>query len=78
MSAAKDGLRGEIENPLTGKPIGMREFLKWTLDELMPLADALDLREDLTPLVEMAMGGPNFGPIQPPSIANNPMANIQF
>ena len=37
----------------------MRSFLKWTLDEVHPLADALGLWEDLTPLVEMASGAPN-------------------
>jgi acetylornithine deacetylase/succinyl-diaminopimelate desuccinylase-like protein/gamma-glutamyl:cysteine ligase YbdK (ATP-grasp superfamily) len=59
QEAAKQGLRAEIENPLTGKPIGMREFLKWTLEEVQPLAEALDKWEDLTPLVEMAGGAPN-------------------
>ncbi len=59
LTAAKDGLRAEIENPLTGKPISMRSFLKWTLDELRPLAEALGMWEDLNPLVEMADGGPN-------------------
>src|SRR6185295_8089043 len=39
--AAKDGLRAEIENPLTGKPISLRAFLKWTLEEVKPLAQAL-------------------------------------
>ena len=34
-------MRAEIENPLTGKPVAMRSFLKWTLDELRPLAEAL-------------------------------------
>jgi succinyl-diaminopimelate desuccinylase len=57
--AAEQGLRGTIENPLTGKPVAMRSFLKWTLDEVHPLADALGLWEDLTPLVEMASGAPN-------------------
>jgi succinyl-diaminopimelate desuccinylase len=57
--AARDGLRAEIENPLTGKPIAMRAFLKWTLDELRPLAEALGMWEDLHPLVEMASGAPN-------------------
>jgi len=57
--AARDGLRAEIENPLSGKPVGMRQFLRWTLDELRPLADALKLSDDLLPLVEMAAGGPN-------------------
>ncbi len=59
QSAAHHGLRAEIENPLTGKPIAMRAFLKWTLDELRPLAKALDMWEDLNPLVEMAAGAPN-------------------
>lgn len=57
--AAKHGLRAEIENPLTGKPIALRAFLKWTLDELKPLAQALNLWNDLTPLVEMSEGGRN-------------------
>ena len=58
-SAARDGLHAEIENPLTGKPIGMREFLNWTLNEIKPLAETLNLWDDLTPLLEMASGGPN-------------------
>ena len=57
--AARQGLRAEIENPLTGKPITVRAFLKWTLDELKPLAQALNLRNDLNPLVEMSEGGRN-------------------
>ena len=57
--AAKHGLRAEIENPLTGKPISIRAFLKWTLNEVKPLAEALNLWNDLTPLVEMAEGGRN-------------------
>src|SRR6266508_1573269 len=57
--AAKHGLRAEIENPLTGKPIFMRAFLKWTLNEVKPLAEALNLWNDLNPLVEMSEGGRN-------------------
>ena len=57
--AAKHGLRAEIENPLTGKPISIRAFLKWTLNEVKPLAEALDLWEDLRPLMEMSEGGRN-------------------
>ena len=57
--AAKHGLRAEIENPLTGKPISMRAFLKWTLNEVKPLAEALNLWNDLNPLVEMSEGGRN-------------------
>ena len=57
--AARDGLRSEIENPLTGKPVGMRDFLNWTLNDIRPLAEALGLWGDLSPLVEMAEGSPN-------------------
>jgi succinyl-diaminopimelate desuccinylase len=57
--AAQYGLRAEIENPLTGKPISVRAFLKWTLNEIKPLAEALNLWEDLNPLVEMSEGGRN-------------------
>jgi succinyl-diaminopimelate desuccinylase len=59
QKAAHDGMRAEIENPLTGKPVAMRSFLRWTLDELHPLAEALGLQDDLSPLVEMANGAPN-------------------
>lgn len=59
LRAASGGLRAEIENPFTGKPVAMRAFLDWTLEELRPLAQALDLWEDLAPLREMAAGGPN-------------------
>ncbi len=57
--AAKFSMRAEIENPLTGKPIGMRDFLKWTLNEIKPLAEALSLWKDLTPLVEISEGAHN-------------------
>jgi succinyl-diaminopimelate desuccinylase len=57
--AAKHGLRAEIENPLTGKPISIRAFLKWTLSEVKPLAEALNLWDDLHPLVDMSEGGRN-------------------
>ena len=57
--AAKYGLRAEIENPLTGKPISVRDFLKWTLDEIKSLARALNMWDDLKPLVEMSEGGRN-------------------
>lgn len=57
--AARYGLLAEIENPLTGKPVPMRDFLRWTLSELRPLAEAISLWDDLQPLVEMANGGPN-------------------
>ena len=57
--AAQHGLRAEIENPLTGKPITIRAFLKWTLNEVKPLAEALNLWNDLNPLVELSEGGRN-------------------
>jgi acetylornithine deacetylase/succinyl-diaminopimelate desuccinylase-like protein/gamma-glutamyl:cysteine ligase YbdK (ATP-grasp superfamily) len=57
--AAKHGLRAEMENPFTGKPVAMRDFLKWTLNEVKPLAEALNLWIDLTPLVEMSEGARN-------------------
>jgi succinyl-diaminopimelate desuccinylase len=57
--AARYGLNAQIENPLTGKPVGMREFLGWTLSELSPLADLLGVKEDLEPLAEMVAGAPN-------------------
>jgi succinyl-diaminopimelate desuccinylase len=57
--AAAHGLRGEIENPFTAKPVGMRAFLGWTLEQVRPLAEPLNMWADLQPLVEMAEGGPN-------------------
>jgi succinyl-diaminopimelate desuccinylase len=57
--AAKNGLRAEIENPFTGKPMQIRTFLRWTLAQIGPLAEALELTEDLQPLTGMASGGPN-------------------
>jgi len=57
--AAKHGLRAEIENPLTGKPVVVRDFLKWTLNEIKPIAEALNMWNELHPLVEMSEGGRN-------------------
>jgi succinyl-diaminopimelate desuccinylase len=57
--AANYSMRAEIENPLTGKPIAMRDFLKWTLREVKPLAEALNLWSDLAPLVEISQGARN-------------------
>ncbi len=57
--AAREGLSAEIENPFTGKPVAMRDFLRWTLDELQPLAVALEVGDLLEPVREMAAGGPN-------------------
>lgn len=57
--AAKQGLRSEIKNPFTKKPMNIREFLNWTLEEVQPLAEMLGLIEELTPLKVMASGGTN-------------------
>jgi succinyl-diaminopimelate desuccinylase len=57
--AAWYGLDAEIDNPLTGKPVQIREFLAWILSIVKPLAEALELWIDLEPLVEMAQGGLN-------------------
>jgi hypothetical protein len=57
--ASRHGLRAEIENPLSGKPVLLREFLGWVLSSVRPLADALGLWDDLSPLTEMAAGAPN-------------------
>jgi succinyl-diaminopimelate desuccinylase len=59
QEAAQSGMHAEIENPLTGKPVEMRAFLKWTLDEVQPLAEALNMWDELYPLAEMAAGAPN-------------------
>lgn len=57
--AAHYGLKAEIENPFTGKPVAMRDFLRWTLEQLRPVAEALGMWPQLTPLIEMASGAPN-------------------
>ncbi|HIE24838.1 MAG TPA: M20/M25/M40 family metallo-hydrolase, partial [Anaerolineales bacterium] len=57
--AAQQGLEAEIANPFTGKPVGMRDFLRWTMSEIRPLAEALGQWEDLRPLTEMVAGAPN-------------------
>ena len=57
--AARHGLRAEIEHPFSGKPVGMREFLGRTLDELAPLAEGLGWTAWLEPLRDMAQGAPN-------------------
>lgn len=57
--AARHGLGAEIENPFTGKMVDMRGFLNWVLEEMHPLANALQMWEDLEPLVKMGRGGDN-------------------
>ena len=58
VKAARSGLRAEIENPFTGKPVDLRSFLEWTLGEVLPLAKALDLSENLAPLSGLISGRP--------------------
>ncbi|WP_243286441.1 M20/M25/M40 family metallo-hydrolase [Geothrix terrae] len=57
--AAREGLNAVIEDPLTAKPVAMRVFLAWTLNQLRPMAEALGFWEDLQPLREMAEGAPS-------------------
>jgi succinyl-diaminopimelate desuccinylase len=57
--AAREGLRGVIEDPLTAKPIALRAFLDWTLQQMRPLAEALGMWEDLQPLRDLAAGAPS-------------------
>ena len=57
--AARHGLRAEIHNPFTAKSVNMRVFLKWTLEELKPLGEAVGLWDKLSPLIAMADGAPN-------------------
>src|SRR4030042_1270797 len=59
QSAAEKGRDAGIEDPFTGKPVLMRDFLRRTLLEIGPLADALDRGVLLEPLREMAVGAPN-------------------
>jgi acetylornithine deacetylase/succinyl-diaminopimelate desuccinylase-like protein len=57
--AAREGLRGVIEDPLTAKPISLHAFLDWTLQQLRPLAEALGMWNDLQPLRDLAAGAPS-------------------
>jgi len=57
--AAKEGLSATIEDPLTAKPVAMRAFLDWTLNQLRPMAEALGFWEDLQPLRDMVKGAPS-------------------
>jgi len=57
--AAKEGLRGVIEDPLTAKPVSLSAFLDWTLLQMRPLAEALGLWDDLQPLRDLAAGAPS-------------------
>src|SRR5579859_187605 len=58
-AAAARGLRAEIENPFSGKLVGVRDFLRWSLEQVRGLAEPLGLWTSLAPLMEMASGAPN-------------------
>lgn len=58
-AAAMHGLRAEIEDPFTGKPVEMRDFLGWTLAQVGPLADGLGWSAALEPLHDLQHGAPN-------------------
>jgi len=57
--AAVRGLDAVVESPFGGGPSTIREWLGRTLDDLDPLARAMDYGRYLEPLREMAGGGPN-------------------
>ena len=57
--AAEHGLRAEIADPFTGRKVGLRPFLKWTLDQVRPLAKSLEWEGYLQPLEALAGGAPN-------------------
>jgi len=59
LRAAKFGLNAEIENPLTGKPIKMRNFISLIISDMMPLAQCLGWWDNLAPLIEISEGAPN-------------------
>jgi len=58
-AAAEHGLRATIEHPFTHRSVTMREFLRWTLDEVRPLAAALGWEEYLVALEALAGGAMN-------------------
>lgn len=58
-AAARWGLKAELEHPMNGSTITVRDYLGRLLTEIEPLAEALGLTEGLEPLREMAGGGNN-------------------
>jgi acetylornithine deacetylase/succinyl-diaminopimelate desuccinylase-like protein len=58
-AAARGGLRATTENPFDGRRVAMRAFLQEVLEAVTPLAEALEVSDDLAPLRTMADGGPN-------------------
>lgn len=57
--AAHRGLEAEIEDPFGRGRLQLREWLAVVLEEIRPLAEALDRWRDLAPISELAAGGPN-------------------
>jgi succinyl-diaminopimelate desuccinylase len=57
--AARWGMEAELEHPMNGGTITVREYLGHLLAEIEPLAEALGSSEELEPLREMAGGGTN-------------------
>jgi acetylornithine deacetylase/succinyl-diaminopimelate desuccinylase-like protein len=57
--AAHRGLEAMVADPLSGREVGVRQWLGVVLEELRPLAEALDRWEGLEPLRAMAAGEPN-------------------
>ena len=58
-SAARHGLDAVVDEPFTGRQVGIREWLGVVLDELRPLAAALEVWPALEPLRAMSRGAPN-------------------
>jgi succinyl-diaminopimelate desuccinylase len=59
QAAAERGLDARIHDSLTGADCTVREALAQLLAEVRPLADELEVGDDLEPLAEMAGGGSN-------------------
>jgi succinyl-diaminopimelate desuccinylase len=56
---ARHGMRSEITHPFTAKTVGLRDLLRATLDQVLPLATALGWHDYLAPLEAIAAGAPN-------------------
>jgi len=57
--AIKDGLNAIITHPFDKKPIKLREFLKWVLKRIEPLAKEIGYFEYLNPIYELSKGEKN-------------------
>ncbi len=58
-AAARRGLEASIEHPLAAARVPLRQFLRQTLEDIRPLAEALGRWSLLEPLRAMADGAPN-------------------